>query len=425
MLFGPSHARGVILLQNISKMLLFCFRRACIRCGTGLFVTDNLLQSGFSMVTLVSLKYSLAGLAMKQGIPLTVRLPAGSTSFGGTLATRIVACVPAAVPAPPGTAYRPLQVGTILIGSPKELSPGVKSHLAQLASVAGPALLSLGLSQVQHLSELLSLRDADAEYIGAEEDLQDLPWDVVRPQQTPAGPPTQPLDLGSSFLEQQQQQHQQKNDSGGGGGDDDDHAAAAAADTDADFFRKGSDPRLPLSGSSASSSSLKGESGSGVNSVVNNIKRLEPLTEPYHHHHRHHSELAARMRYVSSEAHTHALADATLCACYLIAVMCMMWAAPSTGVQPPAAWAALLTAAGLPFLASIMALIRPQWGSVFYARCREALLALMVVVTVAVNRRGGPLEKFNVTASASAGGGVSSGGGGGGFKMEHSSSSSS
>ena len=151
------------------------------------------------MVTLVSLKYSLAGLAMKQGTPLMVRLPMGSFSFGldNAKQTLLVACVPAAVPPPPGVEYRPLQVGAFLVGASGQLSQAMKDGMARLAAASGPALLTIGLSQVQHLSHLLSLRDADAEYIGAEEDLQDLPLEVSRPHPGPNGPPTQPLYLDS------------------------------------------------------------------------------------------------------------------------------------------------------------------------------------------------------------------------------------
>jgi hypothetical protein len=48
--------------------------RASLRCGTGLFVTDNLLQPGPFTLSVVSLNNSLAGMAMKQGEPVSIDL---------------------------------------------------------------------------------------------------------------------------------------------------------------------------------------------------------------------------------------------------------------------------------------------------------------------------------------------------------------
>jgi hypothetical protein len=165
-----------------------------LRCGTGLFVTDDLLQQGHTLISVVSLRNSLAGVAMKQGRPLLIPLFPFTPS-----ATATVACVPVSVPAPDGTGYRPLYVGALMVGTAGGgVSAPLAAGLASLSRRLGPALLTVGLASVQHLAHLLSLRDQDAALFGEEEELQDLPADVPRPARTPAtadDPFTQPLHL--------------------------------------------------------------------------------------------------------------------------------------------------------------------------------------------------------------------------------------
>lgn len=441
--FG-SEAVSVELASSLTKLLpQATFLRASIRCGTGLFVTDDLLRPGYSMVSLVSLKYSLAGLAMKQGTALTVRLPPGSNSFGNVVPTRIVACVPAAVAPPQGTAYRPLQIGALLVGSSGELTPELKNGIARLATASGPALLTIGLGKVQHLSHLLSLRDADAEYIGAEEDLQDLPLEVARPHPSAMGPPTQPLDLGRSTTpalvtprtnvpaqvqaqhEHHHQQQQPSNPSESVGSFrapaeqvtntvSDAAAVDSATESTGDFFGADNDDNEPPSVekaqffrdqgfSSVSESVATSVVGAGMNGgawvsrtgSLDLEKKGSQLMQGCHHQHGvptmstllcFQDNSALESTYIAAEAHARAISDAAFCGLYLIAVLCLLW---TSAPVPHPAWLALALSASLPLAASLTAL---AGKGELYARCREALLAMLLLVPVVLARRGGPLE---------------------------------
>lgn len=133
------------------------------------------------MVTLVSLKHSLAGLAMKQGSPLHMATPTSGT-WPGCSPTRLVAVVPVTIHTPEGQSYKPLHLGALILGSTcGQLSDHQRIGIAKLAAASAPAFLTVGFPRLQHVSHLMHLRDRDALYIGAEEPMQDLPVDVGRP----------------------------------------------------------------------------------------------------------------------------------------------------------------------------------------------------------------------------------------------------
>ena len=425
------------------------------------------------MVSLVSLKYSLAGLAMKQGTALTVRLPPGSTSFGAVAPTRLAACVPVAVAPPQGTSYRPLQIGALLVGCSGEITPELKNGLARLAAASGPALLTIGLAKVQHLGHLLSLRDADAEYIGAEEDLQDLPLEVARPYNTPLGPPTQKLDLGNSsevassttepsvhshwqppqesqsdFLRIQQQQHhpevvQSRSEYKGNPSHPSAPSAIGAVDSSesvaaddsfrgtntitnttieskinndeqhnddiqkSQFFRE----QVVSSSSESLAALATGTPGTGPDGGALNAancvdtkwsdrtqsldlekKGSQAVVRDYYKPATISTILcfqdnpALESAFIAAEAHANAFTDAVFCTLYLVAVLCLLW---TSAPVPCAAFLAMGLAASLPLAASLTAL---AGKGELYARCREALLAILLLVPVVLARRGGPLE---------------------------------
>lgn len=396
---------------------------------------------------------------MKQGTALTVRLPPGSTSFGNVVPTRIVACVPAAVAPPEGTTYRPLQIGALLVGSPGELTPELKNGIARLAAASGPAFLTIGLGKVQHLSHLLSLRDADAQYIGAEEDLQDLPLEVTRPHSSAMGPPTQPLDLSTSHSkrpapisatprnempmerqhEQATRQQQQQQDSGaseslGSFREPTEELSAvngaAAVDTStagADFFRLDNDANEPPSnekaqffrdqGVSSSAESLAALAPGTSEEIVGGAwvdrtgsldieKKGSQLVQVCHHQQAmpclstllcFQGNPALESAYIAAEAHANAITDAAFCALYLIAVMCLLW---TSAPVPQPAWLALALSASLPLAGSLAAM---AGKGELYVRCREALLAILLLVSVVLARRGGRLEGVAKSLDVAAG----------------------
>jgi hypothetical protein len=371
------------------------------------------------MVSLVSLKYSLAGLAMKQGRPLTVRLPSGSSSFGAAAPTRTVACAPISIPPPTNASYAPLQVGALLVGSPGDLSVHIKAGLSRLAGMAGPALLTIGLSRVQHLSHLLSLRDADAEYIGLEEDLQDLPIEVSRPQQSEFGPPTQPLDLGSGVHSVELEAV----------------AAAAAIAADAvvnggnkktnvlynvdegveeiedhlksppQFFLKKGDAygmesfdnaavngkgveniaHTPANGMYPSKNTISTTTKDGAAVATATTTSKVPLGPLLSYTDSPEMESA----FIATEARVFAASDAAFCLLFLTALVCSVWASSSTPSHQPS-WMACTLAftAMLPFIASIASLMSISTTS-FYIRHRETLLLLLILVPIVIARRGG------------------------------------
>lgn len=408
------------------------FLRATVRCGSGLFVTDDLLRPGYSMVSLVSLKYSLAGLAMKQGRPLTVRLPSGSSSFGAAAPTRIVACAPISIPPPAGANYAPLQVGALLVGSPGDLSVNIKAGLSRLAGMAGPALLTIGLSRVQHLSHLLSLRDADAEYIGLEEDLQDLPIEVARPQQSALGPPTQPLDLGSAVLSKELEAVAAAAAIAAAavvnGGEKKasvlynvDEGVEEAQDVVADsrfFYGKGAsngkisfDNDPVVNGKGLERDSMEGSmktsttattTNKSTNGVPANPAMAAPITTtaaaaasvPLGLLLSYENSAEMESAFIATEARVYAASDAAFCLLYIIALLCSMW--ESSASQPPL-WmtCTLAVTAMLPLIASISALVgnladdSSSTSTSFYIKCRESLLMMLMLVPVVIAQGGG------------------------------------
>ena len=176
-----------VLHASPSNFLHFFFSsRASIRCGTGLFVTDDLLKPGASMVSLVSLAHSLAGLAMKHGRALTVQTSAPGVIRGRNRPTRLVAAVPIIVNSPPDSEALPLQIGALLVGAESgPLSDDFVDAIKHLATSIAPAMMTIAFPTVSRLTYLLHLRDHDASYM-EEEDLQDLPLDVARPMGTAA-----------------------------------------------------------------------------------------------------------------------------------------------------------------------------------------------------------------------------------------------
>ena len=152
-----------------------------MRCGTGLFVTDDLLWPGASLVSLVSLAHSLAGLAMKYNRVLTIQTHASGGSFIGRKKTKVVAAVPIVLASPPDSDVLPLQIGALLVGSEhgvlrKELEDTINS----LASSLAPAMMTIAFPVISQMTHLLHLRDHDACGI-IEEEMQDLPLEVANP----------------------------------------------------------------------------------------------------------------------------------------------------------------------------------------------------------------------------------------------------
>lgn len=190
------------------------FLRASLRCGAGLFVSDDLLQPGQNELSVVSLKNSLAGLAMAQQQPVVVATPPATAAP----AAAQVVCMPVALapadadaaaaqaavfsaalaagdggsPAASGgqqeAASRPVYVGALMLGFPHtgSLPAPLAQALQALATAAAPYLLLLGLTKAADMADLLRLRAADCICCGGEEDeLQDLPLEACRPQLSP------------------------------------------------------------------------------------------------------------------------------------------------------------------------------------------------------------------------------------------------
>lgn len=188
--------------------------RASLRCGAGLFVSDDLLQPGQNELSVVSLKNSLAGLAMAQQQPVVVATPPATAAP----AAAQVVCMPVALapadadaaaaqaavfsaalaagdggsPAASGgqqeAASRPVYVGALMLGFPHtgSLPAPLAQALQALATAAAPYLLLLGLTKAADMADLLRLRAADCICCGGEEDeLQDLPLEACRPQLSP------------------------------------------------------------------------------------------------------------------------------------------------------------------------------------------------------------------------------------------------
>lgn len=180
-----------------------------MRCGTGLFVSDDLLRPGAIELSLVSLRRSMAGLAMAQRRPVAFAVPGGAAA-----STRQVLCMPVALQptsssssgsdggqtAPSGSsqdADPPLYVGALMVGAAAagggaaSSPPPLWAPLAALAGAAAPYLLLLGLEQASQMGELLRLHAADAGSCSSEDDeLEDVgslaAW---TPHLPPAGGP--------------------------------------------------------------------------------------------------------------------------------------------------------------------------------------------------------------------------------------------
>lgn len=206
-----------------------------MRCGTGLFVSGDLLRPGPIELSVVSLRHSMAGLAMAQGQPIVVTAPA----TGGAGAARQVLCLPVALQPtsssgsntgqPSGSssdrgqqssnsssdrgqqsggssdtgqqasagsisaAAPPLYVGAFMVGAAAEdgaqpAPPRLWAGLQALAGVTAPYLLILGLTLAEQMGELLRLRGAEAAACGSdgEEDaLQDVPLEGCGPPPPP------------------------------------------------------------------------------------------------------------------------------------------------------------------------------------------------------------------------------------------------
>lgn len=167
------------------------FVRVSLRSGTGLFVTDNLLKDGYCMVNLVSLKHSLSAQSMRLGSMLQIKVPDYTYGDGAADGQEeveshklgIIGVAPVMLESlDMDDALEPLAVGSLIVGlcSTEFDSQSVESIHA-LSRALGESLLTVGLEHVSHLAHLLLLRDQDSEFLGGEEPLQDLPWDVPRP----------------------------------------------------------------------------------------------------------------------------------------------------------------------------------------------------------------------------------------------------
>ena len=158
------------------------FVRVSLRSGTGLFVTDNLLQEGYSMISLVSLKNSLSAHCMKLGSMLELKIPDGfAYECDQEDKARVIGIAPAPVPCDRNDSPEHF-IGTLIVGMrTSQLDEVTMDRIQSLGDALGESLLTVGVSNVSHLAHLLSIRDQDSQFIGAEEALQDLPLDVPRP----------------------------------------------------------------------------------------------------------------------------------------------------------------------------------------------------------------------------------------------------
>ena len=158
------------------------FVRVSLRSGTGLFVTDNLLQEGYSMINLVSLKNSLSAHCMKLGSMLELKIPDGfAYECDQEDKARVIGIAPAPVPSDRTGSVEHF-IGTLIVGmKTTQLDEVTMDRIQSLGDALGESLLTVGVSNVSHLAHLLSIRDQDSQFIGAEEALQDLPLDVPRP----------------------------------------------------------------------------------------------------------------------------------------------------------------------------------------------------------------------------------------------------
>ena len=339
-------------------------RRAAVRCGTGLFVTDDLLRTGYSMVSLVSLRHSLAGMAMKQGQAFQMRVP----NFGspavtwGPAATRTVACVPITIAAPGGTDMRPLQVGAFLLGcTAAPVDAPLGAGIERLASAAGPALLTVRLGRVKHFAYLLSLRDHDLHFVGAEEDMQDLPVEINRPPGGyggGAGPPTQPLCLPSAQPTAASRQTSCEEAV----------RPAPAHSTSVET------PWLPAvkpakaAAAAVAPTVLAGvDDGAAACQTPLELTPLLTFVDP-----------SQETAYTAAKAMAAAPADAALSAVHLLVMLCLLWL--SRPLAEPHVWAALMLSALLPLCSALAAMAGDaRW----YPRWREALLVGLVGVQIA------------------------------------------
>ena len=192
-----------------------------MRCGAGLFVSDDLLQPGHIALAVASLHNSLAGVAIakRQPVAVTAAGAAGGSATAHQPRTKHVLCMPAglrseqsaALPAaaaggsgqPEGSASklastsaasagrlcsgdapRHMYVGALMVGCDAAAPPAeLWLALAALADAAAPYLLVLGITKVTDMADLLRLRAVDCACCADEEDpLQDMPLEACAPQ---------------------------------------------------------------------------------------------------------------------------------------------------------------------------------------------------------------------------------------------------
>ncbi len=149
-----------------------------MRCGTGLFISGDLLCPGPIELSLVSLRNSMAGLAMARRQPVVVTAPVA----GAAGSARQVVCLPVALhptsngsdggqPTSPSSTHDscpPLYVGALMVGagaaggSVQPAPPDLWAGLQALAGAVAPYLLLLGLEQAEQMGDLLRLGSAEA-----------------------------------------------------------------------------------------------------------------------------------------------------------------------------------------------------------------------------------------------------------------------
>lgn len=319
---------------------------------------------------------------MKQNQPVKLSLPGAGSFAVGPAASKVVACAPVNVAPPPGATFRPLQIGALLVGAAGEVSPALASGLTTLASAAGPALLTIGLARVKHLGHLMALRDHDAAYVGAEEEMQDLPMEIVRP---PTGygmeDPTQPLLVkdkvrnsnespttrtteAPSNLERVSSAHEADLPVGNGQAEPAGKVLPPAQYAD------------PVKPGKAKIDNIA-EGGKFFRESASERSLSAPLTPLFTF-----ADPASEATYAVAKAQANVLADAAIAALHMVAILTMMWM--SLGSAQPQVWAALLLSALLPLGSALVAL---RGNAPWYARAREVLLVLLMETHLAVARR--------------------------------------
>lgn len=161
----------------------------------GLFVSDDLLQSGQLDLSVASLQHSLAGVAMSHGRPVVVATPASHTRPS----VAQVICMPVgSLLAPSGlssgdtttTTTKPaggtvVYVGALMVGVAESAAAGPPPllwlRLEALAAAAAPYCLILAATKAAEMGQLLRLRAADCCCCPEGDPLQDLPLQACTP----------------------------------------------------------------------------------------------------------------------------------------------------------------------------------------------------------------------------------------------------